>query len=212
MDTQSTINYIVEKFNLDLNQEMPIMIPNTDRGSLARLFMRLRFKEGAEIGVQAGDYSKVLCENIPEVKLHCVDPWEKYPGYTDFVNMSTYIAHERKAREVLVPYKCNITKKYSMDAVKDFPDRSLDFVYLDANHDVRHVIEDITEWSKKIKKGGVISGHDYFASHKYPKVHVIYALRAYTESWKISPWFVLGREKKIPGESREPHRSWFFIV
>mgnify|MGYP000147353205 CR=1 FL=1 len=116
MDTQSTLDYIVKKFNLDLNQSMPIMIPNTDRVSLARLFMRLRFKEGAEVGVQAGDYSKVLCESNPRVKLHCVDAWEKYPGYTDFVRHSTYVAHEKEARGVLAPYNCNIIKKYSMDA------------------------------------------------------------------------------------------------
>ena len=45
MDTQSTLNYIVKKFNLDLNQEMPIMIPDTDRVSLAGLFGMLGFKE-----------------------------------------------------------------------------------------------------------------------------------------------------------------------
>jgi hypothetical protein len=213
MDTQSTLDYIVKKFNLDINQEMPIMIPNTDRFSLARLFMRLRFKEGAEIGVQAGEYSKVLCDTIPGLKLHCVDAWEKYPGYVDFVKHSTYITHEKKAREVLAPYGCDIIKKYSMDAVKDFPDRSLDFVYIDANHDIRHVIDDITEWSNKIKKGGIISGHDYFMpSRRHPKVHVVYALQAYTKAWKISPWFVLGREEIIPGEAREEFRSWFFVI
>lgn len=213
MDTKSTLDYIVKRFKLgNLNQEMPIMIPNTDRVSLVRLFRRLGFKEGAEIGVQAGAYSKVLCENIPGVKLHCVDAWEKYPGYIDFVSPSTYIAHEKEARRVLAPYNCNLIKKYSMDAVKDFPDRSLDFVYLDANHDIRHVIEDITEWSRKIKKGGIISGHDYFISRRRPRVHVVYALQAYTQSRKIIPWFVLGREEKIPGEKRDPYRSWFFII
>ena len=100
-----------------------------------------------------------------------------------------------------------------MDAVKDFPDRSLDFVYIDANHDVRHVIEDIEEWSKKIKKGGIISGHDYFVSlRRRSRAHVVYALQAYTIAWKINPWFVLGREERLPGEKRDSSRSWFFVI
>ena len=215
MDTKNTLDYIVKRFKLDLSRQtsMPIMIPNTDRISLARLFRRLGFKEGAEIGVQEGAYSRVICEKNPGIKLHCIDSWEKYPGYIDFVTRAKFPAFEKKAREVLAPYNCNLIKKYSMDAVKDFPDRSLDFVYIDANHDVRHVIEDIEEWSKKIKKGGIISGHDYFVSlRRRSRAHVVYALQAYTIAWKINPWFVLGREERLPGEKRDSSRSWFFVI
>src|SRR3990167_5860617 len=52
-------------------------------------------------------------------------------------------------------------RKKSMDAVKDFPDRSLDVVYIDAEHDEPSVREDIKEWRKKIKFGGYLCGHDY---------------------------------------------------
>lgn len=52
-------------------------------------------------------------------------------------------------------------KKRSMDAVKDFPDRSLDAVYIDAEHDEDSIREDIREWRKKIKFGGYLMGHDY---------------------------------------------------
>lgn len=57
----------------------------------------------------------------------------------------------------------NIVKirKKSMEAVKDFPDRSLDAVYIDAEHDEASVREDINEWRKKIKFGGYLCGHDY---------------------------------------------------
>jgi hypothetical protein len=43
----------------------------------------------------------------------------------------------------------------------DFDDESLDFVYIDANHRPDFVREDIREWTKKVKKGGIVSGHDY---------------------------------------------------
>jgi glycosyltransferase involved in cell wall biosynthesis len=48
-----------------------------------------------------------------------------------------------------------------MQAVTDFADESLDFVYIDGNHQLKYVVEDIVEWTKKIKKGGIIAGHDY---------------------------------------------------
>jgi len=37
----------------------------------------------------------------------------------------------------------------------------LDFVYIDANHNYEFVINDIRLALTKIKKGGIISGHDY---------------------------------------------------
>ena len=53
-------------------------------------------------------------------------------------------------------------RKKSMEAVNDFPDRSLDAVYIDAEHDEDSVREDIKAWRKKIKFGGVLSGHDFY--------------------------------------------------
>ena len=53
-------------------------------------------------------------------------------------------------------------KKKSMEALKDFPDRSLDAVYIDGEHDEESVREDIKEWRKKIKFGGYLMGHDFY--------------------------------------------------
>lgn len=52
-------------------------------------------------------------------------------------------------------------KKTSIEAAKDFPDRSLDAVYIDAEHDEESIREDIRAWRSKIKFGGVLSGHDF---------------------------------------------------
>lgn len=52
-------------------------------------------------------------------------------------------------------------KKTSMEAVNDFPPRSLDFVYIDADHRFPFVAEDIYYWYWRVKRGGIIAGHDY---------------------------------------------------
>ena len=52
-------------------------------------------------------------------------------------------------------------RKASVDVAKDFEDRSLDVVFIDANHDYIEVKKDIEAWLPKVKFGGIISGHDY---------------------------------------------------
>lgn len=101
-----------------------------------------------------------------------------------------------------------------MDAVKDFADESLDFVYIDGNHNLKYVVEDICEWSKKVKNGGIISGHDYFyTDSRDPKKvsHIPHAVKAYVDSYNIKNWYVIGREKYIKGEQRDKCRSWMWI-
>jgi predicted O-methyltransferase YrrM len=85
-----------------------------------------------------------------------------------------------------------IVREYSMDAVKKYPDESLDFVYIDANHAFPYVAEDIFYWEKKVRPGGIVSGHDYL---KTPRKDVVVQVRevvdAYTEAFNIKTWFVV---------------------
>ena len=100
-----------------------------------------------------------------------------------------------------------------MDAVKDFENESIDFVYIDGNHGFKFITEDIYEWSKKVRKGGIISGHDYIYSSD-PRLHhldVKYVIPAYTQAIKLKRWYILGSDKKSPGEKRERARSWMWI-
>ena len=101
-----------------------------------------------------------------------------------------------------------------MEAVEDFKNESLDFVYIDANHEFRYIAEDLAEWTKKVKKGGIVSGHDYF----YTKTgtnndhwHVAHVLNAYIQAFNIPNWYLLGRNKAIEGEKRDKWRSWMFF-
>ena len=63
--------------------------------------------------------------------------------------------------------KSNIIKirKTSVEAAKDFAGNSLDAVYIDAEHDENNVRADIQAWLPKIKKGGYLSGHDWWLPH-----------------------------------------------
>ncbi|OGH18434.1 MAG: hypothetical protein A2868_00600 [Candidatus Levybacteria bacterium RIFCSPHIGHO2_01_FULL_40_15b] len=48
-----------------------------------------------------------------------------------------------------------------MNAVKRFKDGSLDFVYINTFGDSKDAFDDISEWSKKVRKGGIVAGYNY---------------------------------------------------
>ncbi len=54
-----------------------------------------------------------------------------------------------------------LRREFSIDAANSFEDGSLDFVYIDANHQYKGITEDLKVWWAKVKIGGLMSGHDY---------------------------------------------------
>lgn len=112
----------------------------------------------------------------------------------------------------LSPYDCTLIRKSSMDSLADFKDESLDFVYIDSNHQFRYIAEDLYEWSKKVKKGGIISGHDYHAVNhpKWNACDVPQVLHAYIDCFRIKTWYVLGSKGHRENEKRDKYRSWLW--
>lgn len=207
----TTLELIEQRFQLDADKGY-IEIPNANRLTLAKLFQELDFKIGVEIGVERALYSKQLCEANPGLKLYCVDPWLAYSGYREHVSQDKLDDFYRISQERLSKFDAHLIRKTSVEASKDFENRSLDFVYIDGNHDFGHTAEDLYHWTPKVRKGGIVAGHDYI-KRKNPeyKMHVIDVVNAYVSAYKISPLFIVGRKDKLPGELRDDSRSWFFV-
>lgn len=131
------------------------------RDNLPRFLKEKGYKIGAEVGVYKGEFSELFCK---EGLTHfAIDPWKAFNGQG-----RTQQRQERQdfifehTKRVLGKYpNCTIIRKTSMDALADFADESLDYVYLDGDHSFMPVAEDIFHWEKKVRKGGVVSGHDY---------------------------------------------------
>lgn len=51
----------------------------------------------------------------------------------------------------------------SVEAARNFPPRSLDLVYIDADHSYDAVRADIDAWLPRVRDGGFLTGHDYAA-------------------------------------------------
>lgn len=192
------------------NQGRPFKIPDCGRDDLPQFFVEMGFKVGTEVGVYKGEFTTKLC--AAGLKVYGVDPWLFYPDYVHPKGQERQNFLYGHAQRELAKYPdCTLIRKTSMDAAKDFDDESLDFVYIDGHHHFKFVTEDIFEWSKKVKKGGVISGHDYANKDKDPKdpftLHVKYVVDAYTQACKIDNWFVLGDDTG----KRDRWRSWLWL-
>lgn len=172
---------------------MPIYIPNSNRTDLAKLFAELSYRYGAEIGTGRGTYAGTLSRHNPKCRIHCIDPWDTYDGLRDWTDQDVLNEHwiAAKARLGRFP-EVRIFRKYSMDAVRKYPDNSLDFVYIDANHAFPYIAEDIFYWEKKVRPGGIVSGHDYLkVPRKDGQIQVREVVDAYTAAFNIRKWFVV---------------------
>lgn len=210
MNTQEFINTKLE----GSRGERPTQLANVSRMDLVAWFRELGFTEGAEIGVAHGELSKIICELNPTMKLYGVDAYKAYDGYGDYTRTETFKRMYDDMMQRMRPYiqrdRYVLIEKWSMDALEDFEDGSLDFVYIDANHQDPFVTEDIREWSKKVRSGGIVAGHDYVRVKRMVWA-VKDAIQKHTKDNNIDPWYVLGLDEVIPGMVREGSRSWMYV-
>jgi len=126
--------------------------------------------EFVEIGCDCGQSScfigvEIINQN-KNIKLNLVDTWSDselnnpngYPSYDLFCKNIEPIKEK-------LGNKLNVIKNYSVNASKLFENESLDFIFIDANHEYKFVMEDLNAWFPKLKKGGIIAGHDYYDGH-----------------------------------------------
>lgn len=190
--------YILKRYGLKPARqiEMPI-----GRDALPELFRDMGLMRGVEVGVERGLYSEQLAKH--GLILDAVDPWLAYNGYREHVSQDKLNGFYEETKERLKPYQANVIRATSMGAVKTYPDSSLDFVYIDANHEFQHVTNDIAEWSKKVRVGGVVAGHDFNRNKKKDYIcHVKDVVQAWTYSHGIEPWFI----------TNDKSRSWLWII
>jgi len=113
-------------------------------------------------GMSAAYMAVEIINSKKDIKFDCVDTWDFVPSQTEIPLHMFDDLYEVFLKNI-EPVKDKITpvKALSWDGADFYEDNSLDFVFIDAAHDYESVKKDINAWFPKIKKGGVISGHDY---------------------------------------------------
>lgn len=139
-----------------VNEQNYKWIHNVPRPSI--LYMKEYFENnpvvGCEIGVQQGINSESILKELNVRQLILIDSWDiafdvEGENYFNLV-CSKFMGENR----------VNVCKCTSIKASKLIPDFSLDFVYIDANHEYQYVMEDLCAWVPKVKNGGIVAGHD----------------------------------------------------
>jgi hypothetical protein len=116
---------------------------------------------GVEIGVGVGGFSSYLLHRTGLARLYSVDPWSNdQPGLPD--GMTDQECFLSCVQELWKYYPRSVLLRMtSADASTLFPSESLDFVYIDGNHEFWAVVNDLHAWWPKVRPGGILSGHDY---------------------------------------------------
>lgn len=114
----------------------------------------------AEVGVADGDFSeKILNINSP-VKLHLIDAWAMGKNVS-YGGEPGYNKVKERFNADIYNGLVELHRGLSWDMLNSLPDKSLDWIYIDAAHDYDSVKKDLDAASKKIKDHGIIAGHDY---------------------------------------------------
>jgi len=175
------------------------------RREMYRIFAEHGCLYGAEIGVQRGRNAAVMFECIPGLHLIAVDPYKnhKYGRGSWGVEFLNNVRRETHSR--LANFDVTYIELFSEQASWLVDDESLDFVYIDADHSYDFCMLDILMWSRKVKHGGIISGHDFHGSVGGVKQAVV----DYASSHKMVIYSTDGKRKDREKGDRFP--SWFLV-
>jgi len=159
------------------------------RRDMIDMFNAVGYKTGVEIGVNNGRFAQYMCERIPDLKYYGIDPYNRYDDFR--IASTSAMQHSyRKAAAKLTPFDAEIIPTFSALAYSRFENESIDFVYIDGNHSFNYVLMDILLWLPKIRKGGVISGHDY-SDKPNEATDVKAAVDFCIKSFRVQQWFLL---------------------
>ncbi len=132
---------------------------------LVDLIRKNNIKIFAEIGVARCTTLKYI---LPETELSeywAVDPLVPYGEVGPECVTTTLSKWEswyiKACRRMIYHPQLRVLRMTSVVAAGIFPDNYFDFVYIDADHRYEYVVLDIEFWLPKVKKGGILGGHDY---------------------------------------------------
>ena len=126
------------------------------------------YKRCVEIGCYTGASTaylatRLLARQLP-FEFYAVDLWDKVNTETDYdriIDTPIWLEFTARLQRDNLLQHVRVMQKESAAAAANFEDGTVDFAFIDANHDEAHVEADALAWLPKIKTGGMLSGHDY---------------------------------------------------
>ena len=153
------------------------------------LLYNINPKTIVEVGVWKGANAKRLRHLFPDAHLFLIDPWKPYSRKgSPPEGASQHKTFEKAYQETKELFKndskTTIIRQTSLQARTLLPN-SLDIIFIDGDHQYSSIKSDIIAWRKKLRPGGILSGHDY-NPNRFPGV-----VKAVNQSFP-GQFFVLG--------------------
>jgi hypothetical protein len=211
----NTVDYLEKKFGP--HKGNPHKLEGLVRDDMYKMFAELGFTKGVEIGIEKGKNAQTMFEIIPNLKLYGVDPYQQHPhaSYAHDATLrhwdSNYLEGcKRQCLNRMKDRNFTLMQGFSENMADKLEDNSVDFVYLDADHSYDMVMLDIIKWGRKIRKGGIISGHDYYYENNKEarRAKVTQALNDYTTVHGIKFYITDENHAKLKGDI---YPSWFWV-
>jgi len=126
-----------------------------------------------------------------KIDIFSIDTWKgssEHSEDADVVNDRLYdlfLSNIKPIEDHITPIR-----KPSIEAAKDFNDDSIEIVFIDAAHEYEPVKEDINAWLPKVRKGGLIAGHDYLLPSVKKAVDEIFGNRVMFRNAMENCWIV----------------------
>ena len=150
------------------------------------------------MGLLLGESAEIFLKSNAFNILYCIDPYIQGFDENDKATSDLLPTAEKRFNERFKDNKIiKKIKQKSDDAINLFENESIDFIYIDGNHQYEYVKNDILNYFPKIKIGGIISGHDYENSGS--TFHIRGVKKAVDECFKIKPLKIY------------PDNSWIYI-
>jgi Methyltransferase domain len=130
---------------------------------------------GVEVGAYTGQSAAFLAVELNR---------SRYKAVLDLVDIEMT---RHRTRDNLSRVASVIGEYHEMDSVaasKLYDDESLDFVFIDADHSYSAVSRDIDAWLPKVRKSGIMSGHDYKEWRDFGVIQAVTERFARVQVWR----------------------------
>jgi len=108
-----------------------------------------------EIGVCAGLNAKKLQDNFRISDFYLIDWYRDIysPKVMEWLKSTHKLFNEDKRVTIIINNSLNVSHL--------FLHNSIDYIYLDGDHNPEHVYEEMKAYYPKVRKGGMLAGHDF---------------------------------------------------
>jgi hypothetical protein len=144
------------------------------RADIAQLLEKEKFMVGAELGVLQGAFAAQTLAQWPSAMQYVlVDLWAQQENYLDLANAAADVQEGRlsETKANIAPWadKVQICRNFTTACATQFPAGHFDFVYVDARHDRKGVLEDLEAWWPLVRPDGLVCGHDFVTQDEGPQ-------------------------------------------